>query len=489
MPLHRLLRRRSTASIVDDGVSSRMTRFVQMTFSHRSVRHEGGVREKRLHLQTPQQQPHGIQPGSSSPAADSGPPVVAVSSRKGLAEGEDAAGASELRAWIVGRRHGSRQPLIKGTAVLAVRERDNPRDVNAVQIWTTEARSPATSPAHTSLGPAVSSLQEQPCQGRPGPGQPGRLLGHLPRAVAARVAPVLDALERHVLLEGHVLATPRTASARASIALRAPVELCAAQQSQTLRIEPAEEAQCNRTKPRAQEVDPVDLVLLWEEAVRVSEQGEGAEPRRDATEGVPAEASIVEGQPLLQDGRGLRGGAGYAERFGEVVRHVVARDSHLLSADELGVLHTMLGLPDGAQRLLVRLLLRRGPWFRVASLAYQEVPDIAGAAASLVGSSLCSDGTVGHGQHKRAAEEAAGRLLAEGQAEGEGVGSGDGSEGQRQLSDEALREVVGTLLRSDELCQLAKTHRLLRNAECNRSSKDELTAAVLDALEKMPAHR
>ena len=42
-------------------------------------------------------------------------------------------------------------------------------------------------------------------------------------------------------------------------------------------------------------------------------------------------------------------------------------------------------LPEPAQALLVRLVMRRGPWFRAGKLAYEEIGDIHTAAAPLLG--------------------------------------------------------------------------------------------------------
>lgn len=48
-------------------------------------------------------------------------------------------------------------------------------------------------------------------------------------------------------------------------------------------------------------------------------------------------------------------------------------DAHLFSPSELALMGGFKALPVPAQSLLLRLHLRRGPWFHLSSLAYEEV--------------------------------------------------------------------------------------------------------------------
>ncbi len=62
---------------------------------------------------------------------------------------------------------------------------------------------------------------------------------------------------------------------------------------------------------------------------------------------------------------------------------VAERDEDLLRQGELEFLRGFRGLSEGARRLYVRLLSRKGPIFRRDRLAYSEVPSIDGAVAEL----------------------------------------------------------------------------------------------------------
>ena len=66
--------------------------------------------------------------------------------------------------------------------------------------------------------------------------------------------------------------------------------------------------------------------------------------------------------------------------FAFVLKHY----ADLLADDVAWQLHAYLGLTDDAQRLFARLLTRKGPLIKVASLSYAEVTDI-GAALALLG--------------------------------------------------------------------------------------------------------
>ncbi len=66
----------------------------------------------------------------------------------------------------------------------------------------------------------------------------------------------------------------------------------------------------------------------------------------------------------------------YLDNFELVLETVAERDGDLLEANELEFLEGFRSLSEGARRLYVRLLSRKGPIFRRDRLAYAEVPSI-----------------------------------------------------------------------------------------------------------------
>ncbi len=73
----------------------------------------------------------------------------------------------------------------------------------------------------------------------------------------------------------------------------------------------------------------------------------------------------------------------YLDNFELVLETVAERDGDLLQPDERQFLETFRTLSEGARRLFVRLLSRKGPIFRRDRLAYREVPSIDDALAEL----------------------------------------------------------------------------------------------------------
>lgn len=73
----------------------------------------------------------------------------------------------------------------------------------------------------------------------------------------------------------------------------------------------------------------------------------------------------------------------YLDNFLAVLDTVEDRDHDLLSADERAFSNDFRALDLSAQRLYVRLISRRGPYFRRDRLAYDEIPDLDGALDSL----------------------------------------------------------------------------------------------------------
>ena len=74
----------------------------------------------------------------------------------------------------------------------------------------------------------------------------------------------------------------------------------------------------------------------------------------------------------------------YLHNFVQALQWVNARYADLLGPPEQDFLARFAPLPEPAQALLVRLVMRRGPWFRAAKLAYEEIGDIHAAAAPLL---------------------------------------------------------------------------------------------------------
>lgn len=74
----------------------------------------------------------------------------------------------------------------------------------------------------------------------------------------------------------------------------------------------------------------------------------------------------------------------YLHNFQRALAWIEQRYSDLLDAGERDFLAQFAALPALSQALLVRMLMRRGPWFRASKLAYEEIPGIEGAAQPLL---------------------------------------------------------------------------------------------------------
>lgn len=79
----------------------------------------------------------------------------------------------------------------------------------------------------------------------------------------------------------------------------------------------------------------------------------------------------------------------YLANFLDVLGDVEARYSDLLLGEEREVLRRFRGLSTAAQRLYVRLLTRRGPWFRREGLQYAEIGDPEPVIGELLASGFC----------------------------------------------------------------------------------------------------
>ncbi|WP_448676263.1 VRR-NUC domain-containing protein [Delftia acidovorans] len=74
----------------------------------------------------------------------------------------------------------------------------------------------------------------------------------------------------------------------------------------------------------------------------------------------------------------------YLHNFQRALDWIGQRYGDLLDAPEQAFLTRFTQLPQPSQALMVRLLMRRGPWFRAGKLVYEEIPGIADAAAPLL---------------------------------------------------------------------------------------------------------
>ncbi|MCQ0040089.1 VRR-NUC domain-containing protein, partial [Burkholderia glumae] len=74
----------------------------------------------------------------------------------------------------------------------------------------------------------------------------------------------------------------------------------------------------------------------------------------------------------------------YLDNFERALAWIAERYDDLLDAAEQAFLRGFAGLPRASRALLVRMLMRSGPWFRRSKLVYHEIGDAAAAAAPLV---------------------------------------------------------------------------------------------------------
>jgi tetratricopeptide (TPR) repeat protein len=74
----------------------------------------------------------------------------------------------------------------------------------------------------------------------------------------------------------------------------------------------------------------------------------------------------------------------YLHNFRRALDWIGERHGDLLDVAEQRFLAQFPALPQLSQALMVRLLMRRGPWFRAGKLVYEEIPDVAAAAGPLL---------------------------------------------------------------------------------------------------------
>jgi tetratricopeptide (TPR) repeat protein len=85
----------------------------------------------------------------------------------------------------------------------------------------------------------------------------------------------------------------------------------------------------------------------------------------------------------------------YLRNFFIVLDIVCTKDHHLFTENELQMVNRLRCLSESAQRLFVRLFNRKGPWFQIIKLKYQEIPNIQNAVDELVTKefAVCVGGT------------------------------------------------------------------------------------------------
>ncbi|GAB4815648.1 hypothetical protein N2152v2_002694 [Parachlorella kessleri] len=165
----------------------------------------------------------------------------------------------------------------------------------------------------------------------------GEPLGHLPSVVARHLAPLLRF--HGVVVEGVVLQDPSGDKAPV------PVELQVTLRGPPLSPSPKARPKLEATVQRAQQAA----------AEHAQRQGAG----------------------------GLTTGSRLRANFLTVMDTVLEHDAHLLDGAELGFADAFRDLDPAAACLLLRLFQRRGPWFRVGTLSYAEVPDVPAALLAL----------------------------------------------------------------------------------------------------------
>ena len=81
-------------------------------------------------------------------------------------------------------------------------------------------------------------------------------------------------------------------------------------------------------------------------------------------------------------------GAALRRHYGTMLESALDADGHLFDESDRHVISALRAAAPPAQSLLLRLRQRKGPWFRVAALAYADVGDCDGAAAALAEAGL-----------------------------------------------------------------------------------------------------
>ncbi|WCJ27516.1 hypothetical protein M5689_009254 [Euphorbia peplus] len=158
-----------------------------------------------------------------------------------------------------------------------------------------------------------------------------KVLGFVPRELAQHLSPLI---EKYCLrFEGHVISLPRLPLDPVPIQIACCEEMshCSTDYNQT-------EA----------------LTFLWKNVLHVVESGKHHASRTT-----------------------------YLQNFWLLLQEVLRSNPHLFTNDEKNFMESFRSLSDDSQKLFVRLYTRKGPWFRMSTISYQEVLDLKQAVKDL----------------------------------------------------------------------------------------------------------
>lgn len=74
----------------------------------------------------------------------------------------------------------------------------------------------------------------------------------------------------------------------------------------------------------------------------------------------------------------------YLHNFNKALQWIQERYADILAPNELAFIEMFKELPEASQALAVRMMMRKGPWFRAAKLVYDEIPSLASAVQPLL---------------------------------------------------------------------------------------------------------
>eukprot|EP00850_Spirogloea_muscicola_P018365 SM000167S02978 [mRNA] locus=s167:251131:256223:- [translate_table: standard] len=278
------------------------------------------VRTAQQHLEQPllRSAPCSCECHGVAPPADDGEQSDTIDDRE-LANDQLAETlAMALETSIVGRRFRQSAACHQGLAVRLEREPGNSADPNSIFVLLLDLQVVQDRPAAEAL-----------------------VLGHVPRAVALHLAPILQT--QLVSVQGVVMSTPKRPTGPAAITLS-----CMANGSLQL-------------------LDVARKVAgSWQAALEAAK-----------AEGSPSSSS--ESSDADPRASGLRA----VRKFALFLTTVLERDGHLFDKPETTFLTSFMTMPEDAQLLFERLFHRKGPWLRVASFQYPAVEDITQAVATL----------------------------------------------------------------------------------------------------------
>ncbi|GAX84968.1 hypothetical protein CEUSTIGMA_g12389.t1 [Chlamydomonas eustigma] len=136
----------------------------------------------------------------------------------------------------------------------------------------------------------------------------------------------------------------------------------------------------------------IPILLIVHPCVNIMHLSDPAQSSASSIPPVMGSQNLVEEtlQAALQaaQSHGAASGQVLRESFEMIIKEIRELDSHLLCEKEMQMLKKYEDLPAAAQCLLLRLFLRKGPWFSVQDLQYDECPDIPSAVSALLDQDL-----------------------------------------------------------------------------------------------------